>query len=190
MKTLIPIKPFSSAARWHEWLAKNYAKSNGIWLRIYKKASGKKTVTYAEALDEALCYGWIDGQKNKYDTESFLQKFTPRRPKSIWSKRNRENIARLTKAKRMVAAGQKEVDAAKKDGRWDNAYDAASTMEIPEDFLQELKKNEQAYKFFKTLNRTNVYAIAWRLQTAKKPETRARRLQALLVMMRQGKKLH
>ncbi len=190
MKKTLPIKPFASATEWREWLAQNHATSNGLWLRLYKKSSAKKTVSYAEALDEALCYGWIDGQKNTYDDESFLQKFTPRRPKSLWSKRNREHIARLTKAKRMVAAGQKEVDAAKTDGRWDNAYDPASTMEVPEDFLQELKKNEQAYKFFQTLNRTNTYAIAWRLQTAKKPETRARRMQTLLAMMREEKKLH
>lgn len=190
MKKSAPIKPFASAAEWREWLAKNHAKSNGIWLRIYKKGSGKKTVTYAEALDEALCYGWIDGQKDKYDAESFLQKFTPRRPKSIWSKHNREHVARLIKAKRMTPGGQTEVDAAKMDGRWDNAYDAGSTMEIPEDFLQELRKNARAFTFFKTLNRANTYAIAWRLQTAKKPETRARRMQALLTMMRQGKKLH
>ena len=119
-----------------------------------------------------------------------MQKFTPRRPKSIWSKRNREHVARLTKAKRMVAAGQSQVDAAKKDGRWDSAYDAPSTMEVPADFLQELKKDARAYAFFKTLNRANAYAIAWRLQTAKKPETRARRMQTLLALMHQGKKLH
>lgn len=190
MQKTAPIKPFASAAHWREWLAKNHEKSDGLWLRIYKINSAKKTVRYAEALDEALCYGWIDGQKKKYDTESFLQKFTPRRPKSIWSKRNREHIARLTKEKRIVAAGQKEVDAAKKDGRWDNAYDPVSTMQIPEDFLQELKKDVRAYEFFKTLNRANTYAIAWRLQTAKKPETRARRMQVLLAMMQQEKKLH
>lgn len=190
MQTSIPIKPFTSAAQWRAWLAKNYAKSNGLWLRIYKKGSGKKTVTYAEALDEALCYGWIDGQKNTYDAESFLQKFTPRRPKSTWSKCNREHVARLTDEKRMTPAGQKEVDAAKIDGRWDDAYDSPSTMEVPEDFLQELKKNAQAYEFFKTLNRANTYAIAWRLQTAKKPETRVRRMQVLLTMMDEGRKLH
>jgi uncharacterized protein YdeI (YjbR/CyaY-like superfamily) len=185
-----PIKAFVSATQWRDWLARNCAKSDGIWLRIYKKGSGKKTVTYAEALDEALCYGWIDGQKKKYDAESFVQKFTPRRPKSIWSKRNREHIARLTKEKRMTAAGQKRVDAAKKDGRWDKAYDVGSTMEVPDDFLQELRKNARAYTFFKTLNRANTYAIAWRLQTAKTPETRARRMETLLAMMQQGKKLH
>ena len=190
MKKSAPIKSFTSAAEWRKWLAKNYAKSDGIRLRIYKKDSGKKTVNYAEALDEALCYGWIDGQKNKYDATSFLQKFTPRRPKSIWSKRNREHVARLTKTKHMTPAGQKEVDAAKMDGRWNNAYDAGSTMKIPDDFLRELKKNARALKFFKTLNRANTYAIAWRLQAAKKPETRTRRMQALLAMMRQGKKLH
>jgi uncharacterized protein YdeI (YjbR/CyaY-like superfamily) len=147
-------------------------------------------VSYADALDEALCYGWIDGQKDRYDAESFLQKFTPRRLKSLWSKKNREHVARLTKEKRMTAAGQKEVEAAKKDGRWDSAYDSASAMAVPQDFLKELKKDKRAYAFFKTLNRANTYAIAWRLQTAKKPETRERRKAQLLALMREGKKLH
>jgi uncharacterized protein YdeI (YjbR/CyaY-like superfamily) len=172
------------------WLEKNHAKSDGVWLRIYKKASGKKTVTYAEALDEALCYGWIDGQKNAYDTESFLQKFTPRRAKSMWSKRNREHALRLIKEKRMTIAGKAEIDAAKKDGRWEQAYDAPSTMQVPADFLRELKKDKKAFAFFKTLNKTNTYAIAWRLQTAAKPETRAKRMESLLAMMKDGKKLH
>ena len=184
------IHSFSSAAEWRSWLAKHHASSSGVWIRIYKKLSGKKTVTYAEALDEALCYGWIDGQKKAHDAESFLQKFTPRRPKSIWSKRNREHVERLTKEKRMRAAGNREVDAAKKDGRWDSAYDSGSTMTVPEDFLKELKKNKDAYEFFKTLNKANVYGIAWRLQTAKKPETRARRMETLLAMLSQRQKLH
>jgi uncharacterized protein YdeI (YjbR/CyaY-like superfamily) len=147
-------------------------------------------MTYAEALDEALCFGWIDGQKDADDATSWLQKFTPRRSKSMWSKRNREHIARLIEEKRMTPAGLAEVEAAQMDGRWDGAYDAPSTMKVPEDFLKELKQNESAYAFFKTLNRANTYAIAWRLQTAKKPETRARRMQILLAMMQQGKKLH
>ncbi|HEY6020638.1 MAG TPA: YdeI/OmpD-associated family protein [Candidatus Paceibacterota bacterium] len=184
------IKPFATTVEWRAWLAKMHAKSDGIWVRIYKKASGKKTVTYAKALDDALCFGWIDGQKKAYDAESFLQRFTPRRPKSIWSKRNREHVARLIKEKRMTAAGLREVAAAKRDGRWDSAYDAPSSMQIPEDFLKNLKKDQKAYEFFKTLNRANVYAIAWRLQTAKKAETRVRRMEALLSMMSEGKKLH
>lgn len=185
-----PIRSFTTAQAWRAWLEKNHAKGNGIWLRIYKKDSGKKTVTYAEALDEALCFGWIDGQKKAYDAESFLQKFTARRPKSLWSKRNQEHVSRLTKEKRMTAAGQAEVDAAKKDGRWEQAYDAASAMTVPEDFLKALKKDKGAYEFFKTLNKANTFAIGWRLQTARKPETRAKRMAILLTMMKEGKKLH
>jgi uncharacterized protein YdeI (YjbR/CyaY-like superfamily) len=190
MATNLPIKTFKSAIIWREWLEKNHKKSCGIWLRIFKKDSLKETVYYAEALDEALCYGWIDGQKKKFDNLSFLQKFTPRRPKSMWSKRNRENIARLTQEKRMVEAGIIEVEAAKKDGRWQMAYDAPSTMAVPTDFLKELMKDKEAYEFFKTLNKANTYAIAWRLQTAKKNETRVRRIEQLLGLMKANKKLH
>lgn len=184
------IKSFATKEQWRAWLDQMHTESDGIWVRIYKKSSGKKTVTYAEALDEALCFGWIDGQKKAYDAESFLQRFTPRRPGSLWSKRNREHVERLIKEKRVTAAGLKEVARAKDDGRWDRAYDGSSNMQIPEDFLTELKKDRKAYDFFKTLNRANTYAITWRLQTAKKPETRARRMAALLEMLRQGKKLH
>jgi uncharacterized protein YdeI (YjbR/CyaY-like superfamily) len=185
-----PIRSFATAQAWHTWLEKNQGKSDGLWLRIYKKDSGKKTVTYAEALDEALCYGWIDGQKKAYDSESFLQKFTPRRAKSTWSKRNREHVARLIKEKRMTIAGRVEIDAAKKDGRWERAYDAPSNMTVPVDFLKAVKKDKKAYEFFQTLNKANTYAIAWRLQTAKKPETRARRIDTILEMMKTGKKFH
>jgi uncharacterized protein YdeI (YjbR/CyaY-like superfamily) len=188
--TEMATKSFASAVFWRRWIDANHATSGGIWLRIHKKGSGKKTVTYAEALDEALCYGWIDGQKNKGDESSWLQKFTPRRPRSIWSKKNCEHATRLIKTKRMTAGGQKEVDAAKKDGRWDKAYDAASTMEIPTDFLRELKKDKRALSFFESLNRANLFAIVWRLQTAKKPETRTRRMDLFLQMMRDGKNFH
>jgi uncharacterized protein YdeI (YjbR/CyaY-like superfamily) len=187
---MMEIKSFSTRAKWRAWLGQKHAKSDGIWIRIYKKNSDIKTVTYAEALDEALCYGWIDGQKKAYDSDSFLQRFTPRRPKSMWSKRNCEHVARLIKEKRMTTAGLREVTAAKQDGRWDSAYDAPSSMEIPEDFLEELKKDKMSHEFFKTLNRANIYAIVWRLQTAKKPETRARRMKNLLAMMKERKKLH
>jgi uncharacterized protein YdeI (YjbR/CyaY-like superfamily) len=185
-----PTKAFETAEQWRQWLAENHATSGGIWLRIFKKNAGKDTVSYAEALDEALCFGWIDGQKDAYDTTSWLQKFTPRRPNGVWSKRNREHIARLIKQKRMTARGLAEVEAAQKDGRWNNAYDASSTMTVPEDFIKELKKDKGAYAFFKTLNRANTFAIGWRLQTAKKPETRDRRKQRLLTLMKQRKKLH
>lgn len=125
-----------------------------------------------------------------YDTKSWLHKFTPRRSKSIWSKRNREHSARLIKKKRMTAAGLKEIELAKKDGRWEGAYDSPKNMQVPADFLRELKKDKNAYAFFQTLNKANTYAIAWRLQTAQKPETREKRMQALLQMLGQGKKLH
>lgn len=186
----LPTKSFASPLLWRRWLDANHAQSHGLWLRLYKKGSGRKTVTYAEALDEALCYGWIDGQKNGGDETSWLQKFTPRRSRSLWSKKNCDHAMRLIKVKRMTASGQREVDAAKKDGRWDKAYDAASTMEIPADFLRQLKKDKKALAFFESLNRANVFAIVWRLQTAKKPETRLKRLSLILEMMRDGKKFH
>lgn len=187
----IPIKSFASSKKWKEWLSKNYARSNnGIWLRIYKKDSGEATVTYDEALDEALCFGWIDGQKKAYDEKSWLQKFTPRRSKSIWSKKNKTRVGRLIEEKRMQQSGLKEIEAAKKDGRWEKAYDSPAQMKIPDDFLSLLKKDRQAYEFFKTLNKANTYAIAWRLQTAKKPETREKRMQVILDMMKKRQKLH
>jgi len=185
-----PILSFQTQKKWRDWLHKNHKKSSGIWLRIYKKDSGVKTVTYAQALDEALCYGWIDGQRNKYDEQSYLQKFTPRRKKSIWSKRNTEHIERLTKEGKMHPAGLAEVEAAKADGRWEKAYDSPAAMDIPDDFLKALEKKPKAHAFFKTLNKTNLYSIAWRLQTAKKPETRERRMKAILGMLEEGKKFH
>ncbi len=186
-----PVKSFASPDQWKEWLAVNHAISNnGIWLRIFKKDSREATITYDEALDEALCFGWIDGQKKVYDEKSWLQKFTPRRSKSIWSKRNKTRVARLIEEKRMQPSGFREIENAKRDGRWDKAYDSPSQMEIPADFLSLLKKDRQAYEFFKTLNRANTYAIAWRLETAKKPETRKKRIQILLEMMKRRQKLH
>ena len=185
------IKSFSSSKKWKEWLAMNYATfNNGIWLRIFKKDSGEKTITYDEALDEALCFGWIDGQKKTYDEKSWLQKFTPRRSKSIWSKRNKARVVLLIEEKRMQPSGLKEIETAKKDGRWDKAYDSPSQMEIPSDFLAILEKDQQAYEFFKTLNKANIYAIAWRLQTAKTLETREKRMKVLLEMMKNRQKLH
>lgn len=189
-KTDHPTLSFKTTAAMETWLEKNHGTSAGIWLRIFKKASGKSSVTYDEALDAALCFGWIDGLKHAHDAESWLQKFTPRTKRSGWSKRNTEHIARLMKAKRMRSAGIAAVEAAKKDGRWDRAYDAASSSTIPEDFLKELRKNKKAKAFFDTLNKANLYAISYRLQTAKKPETRERRMQAILAMLAEEKKFH
>ena len=181
---------FPSAREFEQWLAKNHAESTGIWLRFFKKNSGVLSVSYVEAVDAAICFGWIDGQLKKYDEESWLRKFTPRRPKSVWSKRNRAHAERLIKVGKMRAAGLQEVEAAKEDGRWKAAYDSASEMEIPDDFVKELAKNKRAKAFFETLNRANVYAIVWRLQTAKKPETRQRRLETILAMLSNEEKFH
>jgi uncharacterized protein YdeI (YjbR/CyaY-like superfamily) len=180
----------SSQKDWEAWLKVNHSKVPGVWLRLQKKDSPEKSPTYAEALDVALCYGWIDGQKNRYDEISWIQKFTPRRSRSIWSKRNIEHVERLIKARKMRAAGLAEVEAAKKDGRWKVAYDSPSKTTISADFLKSLRKNKKAEAFFKTLNKTNLFAIAYRLQTAKKPETREKRMKVILEMLAQGKKFH
>jgi len=184
------IVAFPSAAKCEQWFAKHHAKIDGIWIRFYKKDSGVKTVTYDEAVDIALCYGWIDGVKYKHDAQSYKLKFTPRRARSIWSQKNVERVARLTKEKRMKPAGFTQVENAKADGRWDCAYASAATMVIPDDFLKLLSKDKKAKAFYDTLNKTNLYAIGWRLQTAKKPETREKRMQAILKMMKEGKRLH
>jgi uncharacterized protein YdeI (YjbR/CyaY-like superfamily) len=189
-KPIAPIVSFTSAAEWNAWLAENHAKSKGVWLRIFKKDSGRTTISYAGALDEALCHGWIDGQKKSFDAASWLQKFTPRRPKSVWSKINTEHVARLHKLKKMKPAGLATVEAAKNDGRWQAAYDPPGKFSVPEDFLKQLGKNKKAKAFFGTLNQTNLYSIAWRLQTARKPETRERRMKAILGMMAKGEKFH
>jgi uncharacterized protein YdeI (YjbR/CyaY-like superfamily) len=183
-------RSFASPRDWARWLAKHHAKSDGVWLRFFKKTADRKALTYAEALDEALCYGWIDGQAKKHDDASWLQKFTPRRSKSIWSKRNRDHVARLVALKKMRSAGLREVEAARADGRWEQAYDSPRNLSVPKDFLQALGKSKKGAAFFATLNRANVYAITWRLQTAKKAETRDRRMAAILAMLEKGEKFH
>ena len=181
---------FKTPVAFEKWLAKNHNKVKGIWIRYFKKDSGEKTITHKEALDVALCYGWIDGQADKYDDISWLVKFTPRGAKSIWSKKNTENIERLTSLGKMKPPGLAEVEKAKADGRWDRAYDAQSTMQIPDDLVKQLSKNKKAKAFFDTLNRTNKFAIVWRLQTAKKPETREKRLKLILEMLSNKQKFH
>lgn len=188
--TEAPIKPFKTQADFEKWLSGNYTDQAGIWLQMYKKATGKPTVTYKEALDVALCFGWIDGQSKTYDAESYIQKFTPRRARSLWSVINKGHVARLIDEGRMREPGLKEIERAKADGRWDAAYEPASTMKVPEDFLDELNKNPAAMAFFNTLNKANTYAIAWNLATAKKPETREKRKQKFLDMMAAGQKIH
>ena len=186
----LPTKQFTSEKAWQTWLAKNHDKSNGVWLMFAKKNADKQTVTYAEALDVALCYGWIDGQKNSYDEQYWIQKFVPRQPKSIWSKKNIEHTERLIKEGRMQPAGLKSIATAKTNGTWEKAYDAQSEMTIPEDFLKALRKNKKANAFFKTLNRTNLFSIVFRLQTVKKEETRQKRIAKIIEMLESGKKFH
>jgi uncharacterized protein YdeI (YjbR/CyaY-like superfamily) len=190
MMAIMQTLPFKSPKDFRRWLDKNHADSEGIWLRIYKKASGKPTITYAEALDEALCYGWIDGQKKGFDELSFLQRFTPRRARSGWSRINTQHVERLIKASLMMPAGLKAVEAAKADGRWKAAYAAFRDAQPPEDFLKALAQNKKAKAFFDGLNQTNVYSIVYRLQTAKKPETRQKRIALILEMMKAGRKFH
>lgn len=173
----------ASASDWRAWLHAHHTQHDGIRLRLFKKDSGRQVLTYAQALDEALCYGWIDGRKNTHDDLSWIQHFSPRRPRSVWSKINRGHVERLLREGRMMPAGTAQVDAAKRDGRWDRAYDAQGQSAVPLDFLAALKRLPKAAAFFATLNKTNRYAISYRLQTAKKPETRARRMQAILAML-------
>lgn len=185
-----PIIFFKSQKKWRTWLLKNYSESNGIWLRLYKKNSGMKSINYDQALEEALCFGWIDGQAKSYDEQSYLQKFTPRRKRSIWSKRNTEKVEQFIKEGKMHSSGLAETEAAKADGRWEKAYDSPANVQIPDDFLKELSKNPKALSFFNSLNRTNIFSIVWRLQTAKRAETRMKRMEAIIEMLELGKKFH
>jgi uncharacterized protein YdeI (YjbR/CyaY-like superfamily) len=188
--TELEIAAFASATVWRQWLAKHHQTSAGVWLQFFKKGADTASVTYAEALDEALCYGWIDGQLKSHDAQSWLRKFTPRRSKSVWSKKNLEHVARLTAAGQMKPAGRKAVEEAKASGGLKTAYDAPGKSEVPKDFLAALSKHPKAKAFFATLNRANVYAITWRLQTAKKPETRQKRMDAILAKLSKHEKFH
>ena len=182
----LPILPFASVSLWEQWLGEHQGQFDGVWIKLAKKASGIASVTHDEALDVALCYGWIDGQRNRDDDSYFLQKFTPRRPKSLWSKRNIDKVAMLTAAGRMQPSGLAEVEAAKQDGRWEAAYASPKNMVVPADFLKALEENKEAQAFFKTLSKSQVYAIAWRLATAKQPKTRQRRFDTLVAMLEKG----
>jgi uncharacterized protein YdeI (YjbR/CyaY-like superfamily) len=190
VKPELPIMPFASRDAWESWLAEQHATSEGLWLKIAKKGSGVETVTFVEALDAALCYGWIDSQRAGFDERFYLQRFTPRKPRSKWSQVNREKVVRLIEAGRMRPAGLREVERAKADGRWDAAYEPQSAATVPDDLRLELEKDEGAREFFETLNSTNRYAILHRIQDAKKPETRARRIAKYVEMLAEGKKLY
>lgn len=181
---------FPTPQSWAEWLADNHAMDEGIWIRLFKKGSGIPSITYQEALDEALCYGWIDGQKKACDDTSWLQRFVPRRPKSGWSKINCGHVERLIALGRMQPSGLKAVETAKADGRWDAAYDSPSAASVPEDFQRALDTNEAARAFFERLEKRNSYAILYRIQTARKPETRAKRIETFIAMLARGEKIH
>jgi uncharacterized protein YdeI (YjbR/CyaY-like superfamily) len=171
-------------------MAKEHARAPELFLRIYKKDSGVQSVTYAEALDQALCFGWIDGQKWPFDAKSWVQRFTPRRTKSRWSKINVGHADRLIQEGQMTPAGLKEIAAAKTDGRWDAAYDSSANATVPPEFVKALARNAKAKQFYATLNKTNLYSIAYRLQTAKRPETKIKRIKLIIDMLARGEKFH
>jgi uncharacterized protein YdeI (YjbR/CyaY-like superfamily) len=186
----LPVKLFGSANAWEKWLEARHAKSLGIWIKLAKRDSGIASITYAEALDIALCFGWIDGRKEAGGERHWLQKFTPRTAKSRWSKINCEKVAKLEKDGRMRQAGLDAVAKAKADGRWTAAYDSPSRATVPEDLARALAKNTKARTFFETLQSHNRYAILYRVHDAKKPETRARRISTFVEMLERGETIH
>jgi uncharacterized protein YdeI (YjbR/CyaY-like superfamily) len=184
-----PVVFFESAKDWETWLDAHHETSDGVWIQIAKKSTGLVSVDYREALEVALCFGWIDGQRRPTDDTHFVQKFTPRRPRSKWSQINVAHIARLTKSGRMRPAGRREVEAAKADGRWDAAYASQSTIEVPDDFQAALDARPEAAAFFATLSRTNRYPFLFRIHDAKRADTRARRIAQYVELLADGKHL-
>ena len=194
VKSIIPLELaptlFKSAKAFEAWLKKNHATSEGLWLKIAKRGSNEPSVTYPEAVEIALCWGWIDGQKKSFDDQHYLQRFTPRRARSVWSKINVNKVQALIEAGRMQAPGQAQVEAAKADGRWARAYDGARTSTVPEDLQAALEAEPAAKTFFASINASNRYAILWRIQTAARAETRARRVAQLVEMLARGETIH
>ena len=188
--TELPIILFETEADWEQWLEDQHTNALGIWMKLAKKDSGHRSISYQQALTIALCFGWIDGQKNKFDEQFWLQKFTPRRPKSNWSRINREKAEDLIAQGRMRETGLKEVQAAKVDGRWDSAYESQSRITVPQDFQAALDQNPEAQVFFAQLNSANRYAILYRITTAKKAETRQKRIAKYIAMLNTHETLH
>ena len=186
----LPILPFPSTADFRNWLTDNHVSSPGIWLKIAKKGSGQPSVTYAEALDVALCFGWIDGQKKAFDDAHWLQRFTPRRAGSKWSEINVGRVIALIASGEMHPAGMSQVEAAKADGRWTSAYAGMATIGVPDDLAAALRANPEAAAFFETLNRQNRYAVLYRIQDARKPETRQARIERFVAMLGRGETLY
>lgn len=186
----LPARSFEQQQEWAAWLKDNHDTASGVWLQLAKKGAGIQSVSYVEAVETALCFGWIDGQKQPHSEQYWLQKFTPRSDKSIWSKNNKEKALALIQAGKMKPAGHKEIERAKSDGRWDAAYDSAGTAVVPSDFQSALDGNTRAKNFFATLDSRNRYAVLFRIQTAKKTETRARRISQFVQMLERHEKVH
>jgi uncharacterized protein YdeI (YjbR/CyaY-like superfamily) len=181
---------FESREAWEAWLDEHHATSPEAWVKIAKKASGIPSVSYDEAVEVALCYGWIDGQMRSLDSDFYVQRFTPRSRRSRWSKLNREKVARLIETGAMKPAGLREVELAKADGRWDAAYDSPTTATVPDDLREALEQNRRASQAFASLDSRNRYAILHRLQEAKRPQTRQRRIEQFVAMLAEGKQLY
>lgn len=179
----LPVKAFKTAKAWETWLAKHHAVSDGLWIQFAKKGSGISSVGYIEAVEVALCFGWIDGLRHALDDQYFLQRFTPRRPRSRWSKINRSKVEALIEAGRVHPAGLREVEAARSDGRWEAAYSGQASIDVPPDLAKVLAKNKAAREFFATLTARNRYAILYQIHDAKRPETRARRIAQFVEML-------
>lgn len=190
MATELPVVLFATSGEFEDWLELEHARSDGLWLKIAKKGSGVESVSYAEALEVALCFGWIDSQKRGFDERHFLQRFTPRRPRGRWSRINRDKAQQLIAAGRMRPAGLAEAEAAKADGRWEAAYAGQRTARVPDDLRRELDANPAARDSFAALDSANRYAIVYRLDDARKPETRERRLRKFIAMLERGEKIH
>ena len=184
--TELPTLPFESKEKWADWLAKQHDKSAGVWMKLAKKATGIPSVTYVEAVEVALCYGWIDGQAGSFDDKFWLVKFTPRRPKSIWSQINTKRVEQLIASGEMKPSGLKAVEAAKQDGRWDAAYASQKNISVPADFQSALSKNKKAKTFFESLTGSKRYSFLFRIETAKKAETRMKRILQFVEMLEKG----
>jgi uncharacterized protein YdeI (YjbR/CyaY-like superfamily) len=185
-----PVRLFADREAWDAWLEKNYRNSDGLWLRLAKKGSGMRSVTYGEALEVALAYGWIDGQKKPESELAWLQRFVPRGVRSIWSKINREKALALIASGQMKAAGVEAVEIARKSGRWESAYDSPKGASVPADFQAALDASPRAGEFFQALDRANRYAVLFRIQTVKKAETRARKIVEFVAMLERGERIH
>lgn len=184
------IRSFKDGTAFETWIATHHARERELWLKIHRKGSGLPTVTYAEALDIALCWGWIDGLKKAFDEKSFLQRFTPRKPKSVWSEINRQHVLRLTNAGRMTEHGQRHIDAAQADGRWDSAYAPGSRMTIPDDLAMAIKAVPKALETFERLTKQNVYALAYRTRSVKTASARAAKIERLVAMLVRGEAIY